>query len=68
MIKFSVSRVEKEPILLEGSEGPEFWDLPADDQYTATEDVTYTLNVKAAAGSILVNGSVSGRVKSCCDP
>lgn len=66
MIKFSVSRVEKEPILLEGSEGPEFWDLPADDQYTATEDVTYTLNVKAAAGSILVNGSVSGRVKSCC--
>ena len=66
MIKFSVSRVEKEPILLEGSEPPEFWDLPEEDQYSAEEEVEYSLTVKAAAGSILVNGSVSGRVKASC--
>lgn len=66
MIKFSVSRAEKEPILLEGSEGPEFWDLPADDQYSAEEDVEYSLTVKAVAGSFLVNGSISGKVKAAC--
>ena len=47
MIKFSVSRVEKEPILLEGSEPPEFWDLPEEDQYSAEEEVEYSLTVKA---------------------
>lgn len=66
MIKFSVSRVEKEPVFLEGSEPPEFWALPADDQYSAEGEVEYSLTVKAVAGSILVNGSVSGRVKSSC--
>ena len=32
MIKFSAARLEKEPIPLCGSEGPEFLDLSADDE------------------------------------
>ena len=66
MIKFSVSRVEKEPVLLEGSEPPEFWALPADDQFAAEDEVEYSLLVKAVAGSILVSGTVSGKVKASC--
>ena len=66
MIKFSVSRVEKEPVFLEGSEPPEFWDLPEDDQYTAETAVDYALTVKAVSGSILVNGKISGVVKTSC--
>lgn len=66
MIKFSVSRVEKEPVLLEGTEGPEFWDLPENDPYSADEPVEYKLQVKSAAGSILVTGSVKGSVSAVC--
>lgn len=66
MIKFSVSRVEKEPILLEGSEAPSFWALPEDDPYTAEEPVYYELTVRSAAGSILVSGKVRGSVSATC--
>lgn len=66
MIKFSVSRVEKEPILLEGSEPAEFWALPADDQFQPDGEIEYTLNIKAVSGSILVNGEVSGKVATRC--
>ena len=66
MIKFSVSRVEKEPVLLEGSEPPEFWALPEEDTYTPETPVTYELQVKAVAGAILVNGTVRGTVSASC--
>ena len=66
MIKFSVSRVEKEPILLEGTEGPEFWALPENDPYTSDEEVEYELQVRSAAGSILVTGWVRGTVNAVC--
>ena len=66
MIKFSVSRVEKEPILLEGTEPPEFWALPENDPYTSDTPVAYELLVKAAAGSILVTGKVRGSVSAVC--
>lgn len=66
MIKFSVSRVEKEPVLLEGSEGVEFWDLPEDDPYTGITPVEYELTARSVSGSILVSGSVSGKVAASC--
>ena len=66
MIKFSISRVEKEPILLEGSEPAEFWALPEDDQFQPEGEVEYSLTVKAVSGSILVNGEISGKVISRC--
>ena len=66
MIKFSVSRVEKEPVFLEGSEPPEFWGLPENDPFTSDTPVTYELQVRAAAGSILVSGSVQGKVSATC--
>lgn len=66
MIKFSVSRVEKEPVFLEGSESPEFWALPEDDPYTGVSPVEYSLTVKSVSGSILVSGTVSGKVAASC--
>jgi uncharacterized protein len=66
MIKFSVSRVEKEPVFLEGSEPPEFWGLPENDAYSSDTPVSYELYVKAAAGSILVTGWVRGTVNAVC--
>ena len=66
MIRFSVSRAEKEPVFLEGSEPAAFWDLPADDQFTPVSQVTYELKVASAAGSFLVTGSVRGRVAARC--
>lgn len=66
MIKFSVSRVEKEPVFLEGTEGPEFWGLPENDPYTSDKPVVYELQVRSAAGSILVTGRVEGTVSAVC--
>jgi uncharacterized protein len=66
MIKFSISRVEKEPILLEGSEPAEFWALPEGDQFQPDGEVEYSLTVKAVSGSILVNGEISGKVTARC--
>ena len=66
MIKFSVSRVEKEVVFLEGSEPASFWALPENDTYTPETPVFYELTVKSVAGSILVTGRVSGRVSAAC--
>ena len=66
MIKFSVSRVEKEPVVLEGSEPPEFWELPENDTFAPDTPVTYELQVRSAAGSILVTGRVQGKVSAAC--
>jgi uncharacterized protein len=66
MIKFSVSRVEKEPVFLEGSEPPEFWELPEGDTYTPCTPVEYELQVKAVAGAILVTGRIKGNVTASC--
>lgn len=66
MIKFSVSRVEKEPVFLEGSESAEFWALPEDDQYTGSSPVEYELTARSVSGSILVSGRVAGKVSAAC--
>ena len=66
MIRFSVSRVEKEPVFLEGSEPAAFWDLPENDQFTPDSPVTYALKVTSAAGAFLVCGRVRGRVAARC--
>jgi uncharacterized protein len=66
MIKFSVSRVEKEPVFLEGSEPSEFWGLPEGDTYSSDTPVTYELQARAVAGAILVTGSVKGSVNARC--
>ena len=66
MIKFSVSRAEKEVVFLEGNEPPSFWALPENDTYTPATPVSYELTVKSAAGSILVTGRVSGTVSATC--
>ena len=39
MIKFSVARLDKEPIELSGSEPPEFLDLASEDLYEVVSDI-----------------------------
>ena len=66
MIKFSVRCVEKEPVLLEGTEPESFWDLPEKDEFAPASPVSYELKISAAAGSFLVTGSVRGKVSTRC--
>lgn len=66
MIKFSVSRAEKEPVYMEGSEGPEFWDLPEEDLFHSDKPVKYELCARNVSGSIQVTGKISGIVYGSC--
>ncbi len=67
MIKFSVSRLENEDILLEGTEkGGEFLDLMPEDAFSAASDVEYRLNGHYMNGSVLVAGEAHCTVASCC--
>ena len=52
MIKFSVSRLDKEPIELCGSEDKDFISLPEGDAYTVISPLEYQLNVMKVSGGI----------------
>ena len=66
MIKFSVARLEKEPIELSGSEPPEFLDLASEDLYEVISDVEYDLVVRKVSGGALLSGSCRVVVGSEC--
>lgn len=72
MIKFSAARLDKEPIPLCGSEGPDFLDLPEDDVYRVVSDMEYDLLVTRVSGGALVSGScrvvISGECGRCIMP
>lgn len=72
MIKFSVSRLDRENIELSGSEPAEFLDLADGDVYEAVSPVEYDLLVSKVSGGILVSGScrvvIAGECGRCLLP
>ena len=66
MIKFSVARLDKEPIELSGSEPPEFLDLASEDLYEVVSDIEYDLLIKKVSGGALLSGSCRVVVASEC--
>ena len=66
MIKFSVSRLDKEPIELSGSVDKEFIDLPEGDAYTVVAPLEYHLTAVKVSGGALVTGSCSTSVSGIC--
>ena len=71
MIKFSVARLDKEPIELQGTEPAGFLGLAPDDVYAASSGVDYDLRVTRVSGGALVSGScralISGECGRCLD-
>ena len=72
MISFSVSRLEKENIRLEGTEPPEFIVLADGDCFTVASDVSYALDISKVSGGALVSGSagvtIAGECGRCLAP
>ena len=66
MIKFSLSRLKKEPIRLEGTESPEFLALSPDDAVQPAAPVSYQLLITDVSGGVLVQGSGKTRVSGIC--
>ena len=66
MIKFSVSRLDKEPIELSGSVSEEFIALPEDDDYQVTAPLKYRLTVTKVSGGALVQGDCSTSISGIC--
>ena len=64
MIRFSVARLEKEPIELVGSEPAEFLEIESSDLLTVCAPVAYDLVVKSVSGGALVEGKISTRLSS----
>lgn len=65
MIKFSVSRLDKETIELTGTEPPEFLELTEND-YEITSNVSYDLKVEKVSGGVLVTGSCEVNIAGIC--
>jgi len=66
MISFSLSRLEKENIRLEGIEPPEFIVLADGDDFTVASDVSYALDISKVSGGALVSGEVETEVAGEC--
>lgn len=66
MIRFSVARLEKEPIELVGSEPAEFLEIEPSSLLTVAAPVSYDLLVKSVSGGALVEGKVSTRLSGAC--
>lgn len=66
MIIFSVSRLEKEDIRLEGSEPPEFIVLAGDEPFGITSRVDYELDISKVSGGALVTGSARVNISGEC--
>ena len=62
MIVFSLSRLEKENIRLEGTEPAEFIALAEGDAFRVTSGVSYTLDVSRVSGGALVSGEVETEI------
>ena len=72
MIKFSVARLEKEPIELVGDEPAEWLEIEPSELLSVTAPVHYDLLAKAVSGGALVEGkvrtSLSGTCGRCLEP
>ncbi len=72
MIAFSVSRLEKEPIRLEGSEPAEFLILAGSEPFTIASPMDYALDVEHVSGGALVSGrcevTIEGECGRCLAP
>ena len=66
MIVFSLSRLEKENIRLEGTEPAEFIALAEGDAFRVTSGVSYTLDVSRVSGGALVSGEVETEISGEC--
>lgn len=66
MIKISVSRLDKEPVELEGSIDKEFISLPEGDAYTVISPLQYNLKAVKISGGALVTGSCRTTVSGIC--
>ena len=67
MIKFSVSRLEKEPVELECDEPAELLELdPATAGYAAAAPVHCRLTAQLISGGVLVSGQVSTKIAGAC--
>ena len=66
MISFSLSRLEKEDIRLEGVEPPEFIVLAGGEPFTIASDVSYALDVSKVSGGALVSGEVETEIAGEC--
>ena len=66
MIRFSVARLEKEPIELVGSEPAEFLEIEPSSLLTVAAPVSYDLLVKSVSGGALVRGSCGTVVAGKC--
>ena len=66
MIKISVSRLDKEPVELEGSIDKEFISLPEGDAYTVISPLQYNLTAVKISGGALVTGSCRTTVSGIC--
>ena len=73
VIKFFVSRLEKEPVEVESDEPAELLELdPASAGYAAVAPVHYHLTAQLISGGVLVSGrastKIAGECTSCLDP
>lgn len=66
MIKISVAHLKKEPVALIGTEGEEFLDLPADDQFAIVSPMSYDLVATYVSGSALVTGVCRLTISGIC--
>ena len=66
MIAFSLSRLEKENIRLEGTEPPEFILLASGDTFNVSSVVSYALDVSKVSGGALVSGEVATEISGEC--
>lgn len=66
MIAFSLSRLEKEDIRLEGTEPPEFIVLAEGDAFTVSAVVSYAFDVSKVSGGALVSGEVWTEIAGEC--
>jgi uncharacterized protein len=66
VINFSISALEKAPVKKSGSLPGEFLDLDEADAFAAAGEVVYDLTAMIVSGGVLVSGSISAPVSSCC--
>ena len=66
MIKFSMSRLEKEPIELEGTEPAELLEVEPTEMMAVSAPVHYELLAKLVSGGALVEGKVTTEVAGLC--
>ncbi len=67
MIKFSVSRLLREPVELRGFESAEWADIGDDGRYRVSDRISYDLTVTGVGGTqAVVSGSVRSAVDGVC--